>query len=213
MLQILGLIIVALCVVIFGYQYFKPRQISAMTLEAQIQTLSEIGIALNDGVSIDDLLNSFDREQYEDRPFDLALSIYGAEVESEPWGRNFCDQVWDFDTEAIEGDGAYVDIVNRLALVAGRQDCLTEVKDSINMETGIAWVSYKIDGKPRKHDAHLNDDWADPTVVSAIMNDLETPGMKFYAKDNGQASVWFYLSSHLASKINKLTGNALKAAD
>ncbi len=72
-----------------------------MTLEQQIATLAELGLHLNEGRTIDDLLDSLPRKDYEAQPFDLILFTYGIEVEREPWGRFFSSQVWNFDTECI----------------------------------------------------------------------------------------------------------------
>ena len=49
------------------------------------------------------------------------------------------------------------------------------------------------------------------------MADIERDGFRFYAKDNGQASIWHYLDDETASKLddetasklNALSGNAL----
>ncbi|WP_279239794.1 hypothetical protein [Scytonema sp. UIC 10036] len=40
-----------------------------MTLEQQLEKLAELGLTLNEGVTIDDLLYSFDREDYEKNLF------------------------------------------------------------------------------------------------------------------------------------------------
>jgi hypothetical protein len=71
-----------------------------LKLEDQLAQLATIGLALNPGITVDDVLYSFDRKEYEKRPFDLVLFIFGAEVEREPWGRPFCSRVWNFDTSA-----------------------------------------------------------------------------------------------------------------
>ncbi|MCP3895875.1 MAG: hypothetical protein GY706_14790 [Bacteroides sp.] len=182
-----------------------------MSLEAQIQALSDLGLKLNEGVTIDDLLYSWDRREYESEPFDTILFMFGSEVEREPWGRNVCDRAWNFDVECVEGNGAYVTIVKRLALVAGAADSITDVKDAVSFETGEAWLSYKFNGEPRKYGIKIDNDWADPEVVMAIMKDLERPGYRFYAKDNGQASIWFFLDDATAKKLNELSENALQA--
>lgn len=96
-----------------------------MKLEDQLATLADLGLALEPGVTIDDLLYSFDRGAYEKRPFDLVLFTLGVEVEREPWGRPFCRRVWNFDTECITGDGSYVSIAKRLCEVAGRPDAFS----------------------------------------------------------------------------------------
>ena len=182
-----------------------------MKLEQQLTTLAELGLKLNDGVTIDDLLYSFDREDYEEEPFDLILSVLGSEVESEPSGRDFCSRVWDFDVECIVETGDYVRIVERLCKVAGRPGLITEIEDYVNLETGEAWLKYTIDGLRREHTVAVNDDWADGETIDRVMSDIERDSYRFYGKDNGQATVWFYLDEDTAAKLNELSGGALVA--
>ena len=220
MLKFLVFVLVILTIGLFGYRYLKNNRQALIalekpankTLEDQINALSDLGIKMNKGVIIDNLLVSWSRADYEHRPFNTILFEYGSEVEREPLGRNVCDRVWNFDVECIEGEGSYVAIVNRLALLAGMRENLTEVRDAVDFESGQAWVSYQLNGESRKYQIKIDDDWADANVVAAIMKDLKKPGMRFYAKDNGQASVWFYLDEATAGEINKLSGNALKAS-
>lgn len=188
----------------------SPTSKMNMTLEQQLATLSELGLKLNDGITVDDLLYSWDREEYENESFDTILFMLGSEVEREPWGRNVCDHAWNFDVECIEGDGSYVTIVQNLCRVAGAPDLITDLDDSVDIENGTAWLKYTIDGKQRHYTVAVDNDWADPATVGAVMEDIERDGMRFYGKANGQASIWFYLDNGTADKLNQLTGNALK---
>ncbi len=181
-----------------------------MTLEQQLAKLAEIGLKLDDGISIDDILHSFDRNAYEERPFDLVLFVLGIEVERAPWGRPVCSRVWNFDTECINSTGDYVRIVKRLCQVAGRPECLEDVKDFVDIDVGEAWLKYKVDGVQRNWPVEVNDDWADALTLNYVMDDIERDGYRFYFKDNGQAMVLFYLDSNAAAALNRLSGNALK---
>jgi hypothetical protein len=143
-----------------------------MKLEAQLAELAALGLALEPDVTIDDLLCSFDRAQYEERPFDLVLFALGIEVERQPWGRPVCRRVWNFDAECIEGDGAYVAIVTALGWVAGATHRLSSVADHVDLDAGEGWVEYTLDGKRRHCDVEIQDDWADMQVVTQIMADL-----------------------------------------
>ena len=185
----------------------EAREVS---IEEQIKILADLGLELNKSVSVEDLLYSWDREDYESKPFDTILFVYGSEIESEPWGRNICDRVWNFDVEFIEGNGSYTEIVNRFSLVAGVSEKISEVKDMVDFETGEAWVTYKLDGEARKYDIVIDNDWADPDAVAAIMGDMAKPGYEFYYIDNGQASLWFYLTETNARELKKLSKNSLK---
>src|SRR5262245_56197794 len=117
-----------------------------MTLEQQLAKLAELGLKLDDGITVDDLLYSFGREDYEQRPFDLILFVLGIEVERAPWGRAVCSRVWNFDTECIVSTGDYVCIVKRLCQVAGQHDRLKELSDFVDIEAGNAWLKYKVNG-------------------------------------------------------------------
>jgi len=178
-----------------------------MKLEAQIEKLSEIGLVLNEGVSIDDLLISFSRDDYESAPFDLILFVYGIEIEKEPWGRFICDKAWNFDFEAIEDNGSYVNIVDQFHRISGKSKCIERLTDFVDVEGAHAELHYEIDGVVRTFEPFVDNDWADANVVTAIMNDLREPGYDFYPKDNGQASIWFYLSEQQALELNKLANN------
>jgi hypothetical protein len=178
-----------------------------MILEEQIEKLSDIGVRLNEGVTVDDLLISYSREEYETSPFDLILFIYGVEIEAEPWGRFICDHAWNFDVEAIEDDGSYVEIVKQFHRISGKVKRIEGLKDSIDIEESHAELYYEVDGVKRTFEPVVDNDWADAQVVEAIMSDLRKPGYDFYPKDNGQASVWFYLSEQQALALNSLANN------
>jgi len=181
-----------------------------MNLETQLAELAKLGLALEPGITVDDLLYSFGRASFEEQPFDLVLFMLGVEVEREPWGRPFCSRVWNFDTECITGRGAYVRIVKQLARLADASDRLMNVRDAVDLEDGTGKVEYAIDGKQRSWDIEIRDDWADMMVVSYMMADLEAGGRRFYSKDNGQAMVLFYLDEAVAARINQLSKGALK---
>ena len=166
-----------------------------MKLEEQLAKLAEAGIALNEGITIDDLLYSFDRDAYESRPFDLVLFILGAEVEREPWGRDFCSRVWNFDSECILSSGDYTRIVKKLCVLSGDPDYLGEIEDYFDLESEEAWLKYTISGpekKKRNWSVEVSDDWADMLTINYVMDDIERDGKKFYYKDNGQAMILFF---------------------
>ncbi len=206
-LLIIGLVIAS--GIYFSFFKKESSKEESYTLENQIEILKDLGVTLNENVTIDDFLNSFDRGAYEDKPFDLILFIYGVEIESEPWGRRFSNNAWDFDVECIEDNGSYIEIVKNFALLSNKLDKIENIKDSVDFEKEQAWVSYSIDGIEKRYEAKFDNDWADPITVASIMSDLTSDGYSFYAKDNGQASIWFYLDDKAARKLNEYSNNAL----
>jgi hypothetical protein len=182
-----------------------------MTLEQQIETLAELGLHLNEGVTIDDLLYSLPREEYEKRPFHLILFLYGGVVEREPWDQLICSKVWNFDMECIENTGDYVNIVESLCRISGQSERVTEIVDSVDWDSNTAWLEYTVDGQKQHWTIEVNDDWADMLTVNYVMDDLETNDHWFYSIDAGQGMLLFYLDHETGTKLNHLTNNALQS--
>lgn len=181
----------------------------SLSLENQLAALADIGVAVNPGVSVDDLLLSFPRARYEEKPYELVLFVLGIEIEREPWGRFISDIAWNLDVECIENVGDYVFILSQLARIANARERITHARDFVSLEAGNAWLSYELDGEPRKYTAQVNDDWADPAVLTAIMSDLASAGRDFYPVVDGQSATWFYLTKEQAMRLNRLTSGAL----
>lgn len=182
---------------------------NSVKLETQIEQLAQIGLGLSPGVTIDDLLYSFGRADYEKPPFDLLLYSLGVEVERQPWGRPISPHAWNFDTECIAGDGDYVRIVRKLCALSGDPEYLRDVADSIDISMREGSLSYRCGDTTRDWSVEINDDWADLMVVSYVIDDIERDGKRFYTKDNGQAMVLFYLDADTAARVNALSGGAL----
>lgn len=181
-----------------------------MKLEQQLAKLAELGLSLNEDVTIDDILYSFDREAYEEAPFDLLLFYLGTEVESEPMGRTVCSRVFNLDPECIYESGNYTEIVKRLCEVAADPNRLTEIADHVNHDVQDGWLQYKLNGQLRHWKLEINDDWADMQTLSHVMGDLENGKRRFYFKENGQALILFCLDEKTVAALNVLSHDALK---
>ena len=62
-------------------------------LERQLEELRSCGITMLPERTLNELLLSFGREEYEGDPYQVLLTRLGGEVEAEPWGRRFSDDV------------------------------------------------------------------------------------------------------------------------
>jgi hypothetical protein len=180
-------------------------------LEDQLAELAELGLSLAAGRTIAELVYSRPRAAYEREPYEALLFAFGTEVEAEPWGRWFCDRAWNFDTECVHGPGAYVEIAGRLCRIAGRPEAFTDLRDHVDLDTGEAWIEYAAEGRRRRWEIEVEDDWADLVVVSRMMEELEHDGQRFYAMNNGQAMVLFFLERSAADRLNETAGKQLIA--
>jgi hypothetical protein len=160
---------------------WRPRPV-----EAQLADLAACGISLRADRTMDELLMSFSRESYETSPTSLIVML-GSEVEAEPWGRPFSDDVWHFDTECVEDHGAYADIARRLRTLAGDALPLENIEDYVDLEEGVAWLELTLDGKTYHWDAKVDDDWVDPAILSKLAELLvdRNQGVRFTYLDLG----------------------------
>jgi hypothetical protein len=182
-------------------------------LEVQIERLKEAGLEMMAGRSVDELLVSWPRADYETDPYNLLLFMYGGEVEAEPWGRYFCERGWNFDMECLSGRGDYVRAFTDIARITGHLQRVSDMVDNFSFNAGTCEIAYTLDGRRKVLRARVDNDWADPKAVAAFMLDLESAigdGRHFWAADNGQASVLFYLTDAEAAKINALRRDILQ---
>jgi hypothetical protein len=183
-----------------------------IVLETQIAALKDAGLAMASGRTIEELLTSWSRDQYESDPYGLLLFMYGSEVEAEPWGRFFFDRGWNFDMECVEGAGDYVRAFTQIVRITGQPNLVTEMSDNFDFEAETCEIKYTINGQARTLSARVDNDWADPEAAAAFVRDLETTigdGRQFWAADNGQASVLFFLTHAEAAKVNSLRKDVL----
>ncbi len=140
--------------------------------EEQLRVLAECGIFLSASVTPDLLLRSFSREQYEQDPYRLLLSVmggepeYGLQVEGEV--EALSENIWHLDMECVEDDGAYVVVAERMALLAQGDLPLENIDDEVDLEEGEAWLSVTLDGHTYKWQPRVNEDWLDPSILSRL---------------------------------------------
>jgi hypothetical protein len=174
-----------------------------MKLEEQLARLRSVNICLNDGVTIDELLHTYDREEYEKEPFDALMFVLGIEVEREPWGRYFSNVACNLDMECIGDPGSYAAIIEALARLTERVGVITDVEDTVSVGDESGVLKYTVAGQRRILDVEVDNDWADPAVVTQILSDIEsqTPDRYFYAVNNGQASIWYLITNQQAQAL------------
>lgn len=187
--------------------------IDPVPLEDQINALRDAGLTMAPGRTIDELLESWSREDYESDPYNLLLFMFGSEVEAEPWGRAFCERGWDFDMECLSEAGDYARAFERIVRTTGQLQLVTDLSDNFDVDAPTAEIKYAINGRRRVLKAKVNDDWADPEAVTAFVKDVEVgtgDHRRFWAADNGQSSVLFFITGAEATAINALRAGILE---
>lgn len=150
---------------------FKKRPAEPLTLEQKLAILTECGLSLAPPFTVQHLLESWSREQFEEPGFTMALIGLGMTEEQPPW-RNHSVNVWHFDTECIEDNGSYVRIAERMAELTQGTLVIEDVRDEVNIEEEIATLDFVHDGQPVGLKLKVNEDWVDPTVFTHFVRML-----------------------------------------
>lgn len=142
-----------------------------VSLADQLRVLAECGIALNPGVSVENLLEHSKQKEFESKPYITLLCAMGSVVESPAETRDCeyaSDSIWHFDSECIEDHGDYVSIVSRMSALANGDLPLTDLQDWVDIEGGEAWVSFTLDGGHYRWVMEVENDWVDPSIFSRL---------------------------------------------
>jgi hypothetical protein len=165
---------------------FKP---SSVSLEDQIQILKGHRISFREGIGINDLLISHDREKYEKKPFELILWALGGEVEKDPYPI-VSDDIWDCDYERIEDRGSYSSVISRLHALSGMILPISNIHDHVSLDEEKAWVEFSYEDKIIHWDAEFNDDWLDDKIILKFNGLLQKHDLSIYWADGGQVSLF-----------------------
>jgi hypothetical protein len=143
---------------------------------------------LEEPFTAEDLLTSWSREEFEEPGFAMILVGLGMTEEQPPW-RQHCANMWHFDTECIEDDGAYVRIAEQMKSIAQGSLPIEDIRDHVDIEEGIAWLEFGFRGELKHIDCKVNDDWVDGSVFTHFVDLLaqSDPEKRFlYYDTDGQ---------------------------
>ena len=186
------------------------------TVETMLADLDQVGISLRPGVSVEQLLADGGRTEIEKSGFELLLAIMGNE-QFDP--KTFAmlepltDDVWHFDTEAIEDHGAYVRIVECCRRLADGDLKFESVRDYVDIEEKIAWVEVSCNGRSERVDLKVDNDWVDANIFAKLQDWLEQSGSRrcFAAQGLGQDLLLICKKPDQVKAINRATGLHFKA--
>jgi len=180
-----------------------------MTLEDQLQQLTQIGIIPNDGIQVDDFLVAAPRERYEKDGILFLLFILGNVVQEEPYDRPFCNQVWQLDINMVMRPDIYTCILNRLAVMAGRSDDYQNVRSHLDVEDGTATIEFDFEGSPKKWELEVFGDIVDAMTIGYIMEDMEADGRHFFYVDDDDPYLLLYITQEQADQIGNLISSRI----
>lgn len=177
--------------------------------EMELETFTQLGFTLNSGVNISDILEMYeDQAEFEEQPYSLLYQILGLTIEREPW-TPITNKCWNFDLEAIEDNGGYVDIMTNIARITNGDLLFENLQDYVNIDEGKAWVSFTCKGDRYKWDLRVDNDWADGDLfdkVQALAEKYKTNGRFTFFNTGGQDFVLGYCSPEEHQRLRQATG-------
>lgn len=179
------------------------------TVQEQLEVFAKHGIHLNEDVQIEDLAAEHPDglKTFEDDPYDLLYFELGNDTHKKPW-RPITNQLWTFDSEAIEGNGSYVTILKNIARITNGILNFENVHDLVDFDNEVVWVSFMINGEQHKLDLMLDDDWVDPLIFKWIVeynNRIGASKALSCWTDGGQSCVFLYVSQEELNALKKET--------
>ena len=185
------------------------NKIESIPLEVQLQHLNDIGIHLNEGIAEDEITREIELSLIESKPYYLFLLMaLGGEFQSSEgvWG-SISDDIWYFDTECIEDNGIYIEIVQNLIRISKGFFNVQNIKDCVDVENSQAWVSFEYAGKDYKWDLEVNDDWFDVGLISKINKVLKgsANSMQYAVAIIDQSCLVGLFTPEQVAKLNSLT--------
>lgn len=177
------------------------------SFEEQLEIFKELGFELNKGTDKSDI-ERWDKQDFLDDPFSLMYMTLGQTIEREPW-TPLTDKCWDFDTEAIEDHGSYIDIIKNLERITRDSLKFENVKDYVDIEEGKAWVSFTFENKDYKWNLKVDNDWVDFELFSKIVEltkNSKTKGQYTYFDTGGQNAVIGFETIESLKEIKNKTG-------
>jgi hypothetical protein len=186
------------------------------TVETMLTELATVGIELRPGVGVDQPTATHARAGIEKGAFEMLRAVMGDE-QLDP--KTFevleplSDDVWHFDTEAIEDHGAYVRIVENCRRLAGGDLKFEGLRGYVDVEEGTAGVELSCHGQSERLDLKVDNDWVDPRIFVKLRDWLEQSGSKrsFAVQALGQDILLICKQPEQIKAINRATGLRFRA--
>jgi hypothetical protein len=159
-------------------RFTRDQGRSSPSLDEQLDTLASCGVKLAEGVDRREVVGERSPSDFEADPFRLAIAQMA----------HLSNDLWHFDTECIEGPGAYVSIAASFAALAQGDLPLQAIEDGVDIENDEAWIQFMLDGQTYRWEAAVEGDWVDATILgrfAALLTQRTAGRRRFTYIDHG----------------------------
>jgi len=152
---------------LFCFIQVLPEGRRKVPFKDQIKIMISIGIDYDKSIN---LLDIFDKKQYEEEPFILLLSALGSKDEKSD--KYISNDIYYLDTECIAGNGSYKEIFENLMRISKNTLQVKNIEDKVDFDKNEAWIKFKLGKNTIKLNLEIDNDWMDPNFFNKLFKSV-----------------------------------------
>jgi hypothetical protein len=174
-------------------------------LRDRYSELTEVGIALNNHYTVENLLEVVNSRGLHG-VVGLLRALGGA------YGRlphfHLSNNIWLFDAECVEDPQAYADIAIRIDAITSPTLSLSSILSNLDFNANSAWLEFECQQVHYRWDLALEDDWVDPKVFDKFCHLLESlnPTKALASCELDLSTLFVYTDLRTIDRIRSITG-------
>ncbi len=195
------------------FNIFRKNKKFKSSLENQIDVLKELDISFNESDTslLKHLTGHFSREQYEEDPYRLLISIAGTDLlDINDNEIRLSDDILSFDTECVEEENIYTEVITRFIDITRGDLPLRNIDSKVDFEEETAYISFKYENDTTHWEVNFDDDWFDVSIFEKLAKLVVNREKSFIFFNDGQNLTILYCTSPVFKKLNELTNNQFK---
>lgn len=172
---LLVLAVVGLLVVILRGRNAKSTKVP---LETQIQAFEQLGIKLNPGIKMEEMLDLWSRETLESDPYRSLYCAFGSSREVDP-DTHFSIQIWYFDIESLIEGIEYDRLLTSIGRISGGELRFSSIKtDYQDSESDpVVVLTFDLNGNHNRWTIHPYSDWGTPAFLAPLNEHARKQGL------------------------------------
>lgn len=172
------------------------------SIAAQVQTLGQYGLELQDGVTAQAIADDPDAAPYvRMHPYSALLHCMARDTDG---NLTHHPRVAHVDLNSIKGPDTYRAIVRDLAEAAGTAHLLTDVECALDGDGRRYSLRFTFDGLSRTLHPKVDYERADPTVMQHLFQTVAGPGQKHAQIRHGSDVTVVYVPSRSADGLRRV---------
>ncbi|KIL38772.1 hypothetical protein SD70_24075 [Gordoniibacillus kamchatkensis] len=189
--------------------WLRSRRQAPPRLEEQLRALRGLGITyeLDEEEVAEVLLGQFERELYEEEPYDLLLPMLGTDLVDEDGDvLRLSPEVWSFDTECIFDEDAYTRLLRNMVELSKGKFALRGIESKVDFEREEAFVSFVHEGEAHRWTVAFEDDWVDFDLLRKLgkLAAASASSKRYVYWNDGQSVTMLYCDNDTLKRLNKL---------